>query len=92
MEAHRSDGHVVSMHTDYIGGNHNPIWNKPLDFGTSTWTKFTVEVFDADDFLTGADDALSDKKTYNLNSHTTGTTVVMGCHRGEIVFDYSFDF
>ena len=90
MEAHRSDGHGVSLHTDYKGGTHDPVWNKNLDFGTNTWTKFTVQVFDADDFLSGADDTLSDKETYDLNSHIAGTTVVMGCYRGEIVFTYSF--
>ena len=90
VEANRSHGHVVSLHTNYIGGNLYPEWKQWLDFGTSTWTKFTVQVFDADDFLTGADDVISNKITYNLNSHIFANHVIMNCHRGEIVFDYRF--
>ena len=89
--AYDSDENSVTKHTDYIGGDHNPKWNEWLDFGTDTWRKFTIQVFDADDFLNGGDESLSGVNTYYLNSHTTRTTVTMNCNRGHIVFGYKFE-
>ena len=89
--AYDSDGHSITRRTSYKQGNHNPTWNEWLYFGTDTWRKFTVEVYDADDLLTGSDDPMSGKNTYYLNSHTAGTTVTMNCNRGHIVFDYNFE-
>ena len=89
--AYDSNGHSVTRHTGYIGGNHNPIWHgQHLNFGRRIWTKFTVQVYDADDFLTDNDDPMSDVGTYYLHWHTTGTSDSLDCYRGNIEFKYKF--
>ena len=87
VTAYDSDGNSVSRETDYKQGDESPSWYEWLDFGTDTWTRFSVKVYD-DDW--GSDDSLSSWVTYNLNSHTSRSNVRMNCNSGYIVFDYEF--
>ena len=88
--AYDNYGHSVTRHTRHIGGNHNPTWNQWLHFGRRIWTRFTVQVYDNDGFLTGNDDPMSGVGTYDLHWHTAGTSATMICYRGHIVFNYEF--
>ena len=61
-------GNSETKTTRNIGGNLNPMW--PWDewgvFENSTWTQFSVRVYDSD---FNADDALSNGFTWSLVSH-----------------------
>ena len=88
--AYDNYGYSVTRHTRTIRGNHNPTWNQWLHFGRRIWTRFTVQVYDNDGFLTGSDDPMSGVGTRDLYWHTAGTSVTMDCDRGHIVFNYEF--
>ena len=88
--AYDISGQSVTRYTNIKGGDHNPTWNRWLHFGRRVWKRFTVEVYDADDFLTGSDDRMSGVGTYYLHWHTTGTSDRMNCYSGHVEFDYEF--
>ena len=85
--AYDHEGNSRSLSTAHDQGDHSPEWYQWLDFGTDTWTRFTVQVFDAD---VGSDDSLSSVSTYNLNYLISRTNVRKNCNTGYIYFDYKF--
>ena len=69
-----SDPYMVFVAYDLYGGSlrwttsvdqddNSPEWWQWFDFGTRVWTRFTVNVWDAD---VGPDDALSDTHTFYI--------------------------
>ena len=88
VTAYDSDGNSRTKSTNYIEGDQSPSWNEWLDFGTDTWTRFRVKVYDSD---YGSDDSLSSWVIYSLNSHTSRNGVTMNCDSGYIVFNYEFE-
>lgn len=81
------NGNSVTKNTKNIGGNLNPVWDEWVVFENSTWTQFTVRVYDSD---FNADDPLSSAFMWNLVSHGVYEDRQLNCYRGYIVFDYSF--
>ena len=86
--AYDHEGNYKSLRTSVDYGDHSPEWYQWLDFGTDTWKRFTVQVFD-EDFLI-SDDSLSSVSTYSLNYLISRTNVRKNCNSGYIYFDYEF--
>lgn len=86
--AYDSNGYSSNKETDYDWGDEGPTWYERLDFGTGTWTSFSVRVYDSD---IGSDDTLSSWVSYDLDSFTSRDDVIMYCYSGYIVFDYEFE-
>lgn len=82
------DGNSVTKRTRYIQGNHNPVWNQWLQFGTRTWKKFTVRVYD-DDY--NADDLLCGEMTVDLTALGSRIGMRYNCRNGYVIFDYQFN-
>ena len=80
-------GNSRSRRTSHVQGDHSPVWEQWLDFGIDTWTRFTVQVFDAD---VGSDDSLSSVSTYRLTQLISRYFVRKNCNSGHIYFDYKF--
>lgn len=75
--------------TRFVRNDINPVWNKWLDFGTGSWSHFTVRVRDDD---TGRPDHyLSRKETYMLRSFTRRRGVRLNAYRGFIKFNFFFE-
>lgn len=81
------NGNTVTKTTRNISGNLNPVWDEWVVFENSTWTQFTVTVYDSD---FNADDALSNGFMWTLVSHGVYADRQLNCYSGYVVFDYSF--
>ena len=87
VTAYSRTGRTSTLRTSHRQGDESPEWNQWLDFGTSSWSRFSVRVYDRD---VGSDDSLSSTRTYYFGSHTSRTYNTMHCDTGYIVFDYFF--
>ena len=81
------NGNSETKTTRNIGGNLNPVWDEWVVFDNSTWTQFSVRVYDSD---LNADDALSNAVTWRLLSHGVYADRQLNCYSGYVVFDFSF--
>jgi hypothetical protein len=81
------NGNSVTKTTRNIGGNLNPVWDEWVEFENSTWTQFSIRVYDSD---SNADDPLSDEFTWSLVSHGVYADRQLNCYSGYVVFDFSF--
>lgn len=85
--AYDHDGNYYTKETSVDGGDESPEWNQWLDFGTDTWTRFSLRVYD-DDW--DSDDALSSWRTVYI-SPGSHTYLTHSCYSGYIKYDYYFD-
>lgn len=81
-------GRTIRKTTPHKQGDHSPVWNTWLNFGTRAWKSIRVRVYDDDH---NADDALSSQQTWTLPFHTSRKNVRLNCHRGYVMFDYHFN-
>ena len=86
--AEDTDGNTVRMRTNYLNNDFHPDWNVWLNFGSRTWKKIKLRIYDDDN---DADDALSSQHTRSLSlgSHTGQRFSCYG--GGHAVYDYRFD-
>ena len=88
--AYDSNGNSVVKQTGYVSGNQNPDWNQWLHFGTRTWSRFHVKVYDYDP--DSSNEALSGWGQWNLpSSARTSQYVRYNCNSGYIKFDYYYE-
>ena len=69
--AYKSDGTPVTMNTKIVNGETEPVFNQDLKFGQGTWTKLTIQAWDAD---AKYDDPMTDLKEYNVVPDLRGFT------------------
>ena len=87
--AYDSNGNSVVRQTGHVSGNQNPDWNQWLQFGTRTWSRFQVKVYDYDP--NSNNEALSGWGHWPLpSSARTSTYVHHNCNSGYIKFDYYY--
>ena len=66
VKAHDSSGGLVTKKTRHEQGNHSPVWNSWLNFGTrSNWHHIKISVWDRD---IGRDDRLTSSQVFHLTS------------------------
>ena len=63
--AYDSTGYSRGLNTRTDDGDESPTWNQSLYFGTRSWVRIAVRIYDED---TGSDDSLSNWETFYLES------------------------
>ena len=84
--AYSSEGTSIRRITSKKQGDQSPDWNQNLYFGTGTWKRFKIRVWDSD---LNADDPLSRQRTLTIRpgSHVR---IRYNCYSGYIIYDYYF--
>ena len=86
--AYDSDGNSLRKTSSYASGDQSPDWNEWLEFGKHSWKRFSVRVYDYDNF---ADDPLSRSYTWHFSSRRSYTTWTHYCYSGYVVFGFLFN-
>ena len=83
-------GYCYEKTTNIDEGDEDPEWYQSIDFGTRTWRRFEVSVWDDDGIL--SDDRLSSTQTWYLPTTTSAsaTFVTLNAYKGFVKFDYTY--
>nr|CCA61951.1 bone morphogenetic protein 1 [Suberites domuncula] len=90
IEAKQSTGAVHTRTTGVISGTINPKWNQWINYGCQRWAYFEIQVWDDDNFLTGADDQMSNKELVFVNSGRYVGVRHNAHGSGYLIYDYNF--
>ena len=87
--AKKSTGEAVTRTTSTRNGRQDPNWNQLLDLGCTNWAYFELQVWDSDGFLTGGDDAMSDKETIYVEPGHHQSLQHRTHNSGFLIYDYN---